>query len=45
MQYSWKGVRAVEKKHIDMIKAKFPDAVILNAMPRDEAFSIFKAGV
>lgn len=40
--FSWKGVKQVEQKHIDAIKAKHPTLQILNGMPEAAALAIYK---
>lgn len=43
MEYSWKGLKEVTPKHVEHIRAKHPEAVILNSLPEVEALRIYKA--
>lgn len=38
----YKGVRKIEQMHIDYFKSRNPGQKILNELPEDEAFQIFK---
>jgi hypothetical protein len=43
MEYSWKGVKRISQKHIQTIRDKNPDAIVLNILPVDAALEYYKA--
>jgi hypothetical protein len=42
MEYSFKGVRALDQRHFDSFKTRHPDAAILNLKTDDELVAIIK---
>jgi hypothetical protein len=43
-QSSWKGVKAIEAKHIAAVRKAHPDDIILNELPFEEALKIYRKG-
>jgi hypothetical protein len=41
MELGWKGVRKIDERHIQQAAQKYPDAVILNTLPFDEALAAY----
>lgn len=40
-EFSFKKVRKVEDRHIDIVKNEYPDAKVLNTLPFEEALTIY----
>jgi|DEB0MinimDraft_10_1074344.scaffolds.fasta_scaffold36120_2 hypothetical protein len=39
--YSWKGCKQVTDRHLEAIRTKHPDAIMLNDLPHDEALKVW----
>mgnify|MGYP003624821929 FL=1 len=39
--YSWKGCKQVTDRHLEKIRTKHPEAILLNDMPHDEALKVW----
>lgn len=38
----WKGVRKIESRHIADIRQTYPDAIILNSLPLEDALALYR---